>query len=65
MRLVIILAIAFACKADWLQFRGNPELTGVTTATPPKAPRVLWTYEAGDAVESSAAIAGGVVYIGV
>ncbi|HYI94433.1 MAG TPA: PQQ-binding-like beta-propeller repeat protein [Bryobacteraceae bacterium] len=65
MRLVILLSIAFACHADWVQFRGNPELTGVTTATPPKAPRVLWTYETGDAVESSAAIVGGVVYVGV
>lgn len=65
MRLVIFLAIAFACRADWLQFRGNPELTGVTTANPPKAPRLLWTYETGDAVESSSAIAGGVVYVGV
>ena len=65
MRLVVFLAIAVACRADWVQFRGNPELTGVTTATPPKAPRVLWTYETGDAVESSAAIVGGVVYVGV
>ena len=26
--------------------------------------RVLWTYEAGEAIESSAAIADGVVYVG-
>jgi outer membrane protein assembly factor BamB len=26
---------------------------------------VLWTYEAGDAIESSAAIANGTVYVGV
>lgn len=65
MRLVILLAFALSCRADWTQFRGNPQLTGVTTATPPKAPKLLWTYEAGDAIESSAAIAGGAAYFGV
>jgi len=64
MRLVILLAASICCHADWVQFRGNPQLTGVTTASPGKAPRVSWTYEAGDAVESSAAIAGGAVYVG-
>ena len=67
MRLVVFLGliVAVACHADWPQFRGNPQLTGVTTANPPKNPRVLWTYEGGDAIESSAAIVGGVVYVGV
>ena len=67
MRLVVIfgLSLAVACHAEWPQFRGNPQLTGVTTANPPKNPRVLWTYEGGDAIESSAAIVGGVVYVGV
>jgi outer membrane protein assembly factor BamB len=64
-RLVVLLSLALVCRADWTQFRGNPSLTGVTTATPPKTPKLLWTYEAGDAIESSAAIAGGVVYFGV
>jgi outer membrane protein assembly factor BamB len=64
MRLVILLAAAISCQADWVQFRGNPQLTGVTNSNPAKTPRVAWTYEAGDAVESSAAIAGGAVYVG-
>lgn len=65
MRLVIPLVLAAVCQADWVQFRGAPQLTGVTTASPPQTPRVLWTYEAGDAIESSAAIVGGSVYVGV
>lgn len=65
MRLVVILCFAIACRADWPQFRGDPQLTGVAAANPAKAPRLLWTYEAGDAIESSAAIVGGVVYSGV
>lgn len=65
MRLVALLCVAGSCFADWPQFRGGPQLTGSTTANPPKTPRVLWTYEAGEAVESSAAIVNGVVYVGV
>ena len=49
---------------DWPQFRGTPTLTGVTSATLPATLKVKWTFEAGDAVESSAAIAGGVAYVG-
>src|SRR5688500_9648591 len=48
----------------WTQFRGSPALTGTTAATLPDKLRVLWTYEAGEAIESSAAIADGVVYVG-
>src|SRR5262245_65174951 len=48
----------------WPQFRGNPSLTGVTAAKLPDTLRVMWTYDAGEAIESSAAIDGGVVYVG-
>ena len=48
---------------NWPQFRGNPQLTGVSLSTLPETLKVLWTYEAGDAIESSAAIADGVVYL--
>ena len=47
---------------NWTQFRGNPQLTGLSQSVPPEKLKVLWTYEAGDAIESSAAIADGVVY---
>jgi glucose dehydrogenase len=57
-------AQAPAAAAEWPQFRGNPTLTGLTTAAVPAALKVKWTFEAGDAVESSAAIAGGVAYVG-
>src|SRR5262249_33424841 len=49
----------------WPQFRGNPRLTGVASAALPDTLHVKWTYEASDAVESSAAIVDGVVYVGV
>ena len=41
----------------WTQFRGSPALLGTTAAAVPDKLRVLWTFEAGEAVESSAAIA--------
>ena len=49
----------------WPQFRGNHTLTGVAQSSPPANLKLLWTYETGDMIESSAAIADGVVYVGV
>lgn len=50
---------------SWPQFRGNPRLTGVIPgAALPATLKVAWTYEAGDAIESSAAIADGMVFVG-
>ena len=48
----------------WPQFRGNPQLTGVASSSLPATLKLLWTYEAGDSIESSAAIVDGVVYAG-
>ncbi len=65
MRLLIFLLATLSLFAqDWPQFRGNARLTGVTTAPMPPLLKVLWTWEAGDAIETSAAIVGGVVYVG-
>src|SRR5689334_18849187 len=51
-------------SGEWSQFRGNPQLTGVAPTSLPANLKLLWTYEAGDSIESSAAIAGGAVYVG-
>ena len=42
----------------------TPRLTGVATAAPPATLALKWTYEAGESIESSAAIADGAVYVG-
>lgn len=58
-------AVPGAPDADsWPQFRGNPALTGVAQTALPAQLSVKWTYEAGDAIESSAAIADGKVFVG-
>ena len=46
------------------QFRGTANLTGVSASVPPATLKVLWTFDAGEVVDSSAAIANGVVYVG-
>lgn len=51
-------------KAGWPMFRGNPHLTGVATSALPRKLTVRWTFDAGEVVESTAAIADGVVYVG-
>src|SRR5258705_8028214 len=48
----------------WPQFRGTARLSGATTAAPPATLALKWTYEAGESVESSAAIVDGAVYVG-
>jgi len=69
MRVLGLLLLACASSlpqsADqWPQFRGNHQLTGVSPSGLPKILRLLWTYEAGESIESSAAIADGMVYVG-
>ena len=49
---------------SWPQFRGNPQLTGVASSTLPSALKVMWTFDAGDVIESSAAIADRTVFVG-
>ena len=59
------LATAYSQSADaWPQFRGNYNNTGASPSQLPAELKLLWTYDAGDIIESSAAIAGGVVYVG-
>src|SRR5262245_45706066 len=50
--------------AGWPQFRGNPQLTGEAQDAPQPPLRVVWPFEAGEVVESSAAIADDTVYVG-
>jgi len=49
---------------NWSQFRGNHSLTGVSLSSVSSSLRNVWTYEAGDAIESSPAIVGGTVFVG-
>ena len=51
----------------WPMFRGNSHLTGVASSALPERLTLLWTYDAGGpdaAIESSAAIVDGAVYVG-
>src|SRR4051794_23369851 len=77
-RLFLLLAVAAAAitarpaaqtaapssAAGWRRFRGNPRLTGIAAGTAPATLQPRWTYDAGDAIESSAAIHDGAVYVG-
>ena len=50
--------------ASWVSFRGDPAQTGVAGGKLPDKLNVAWTFEAGDAIESTAAISGNTVYVG-
>lgn len=72
--LLFALVLGLVCSADsfaqsnhstedWPAWRGNPQLTGVSAATLPQNLDVLWTFQAGVGIESSAAIVAGMVYV--
>jgi len=51
-------------RAEWPMFRGNPQLTGVASGTLPDRPALLWKFDTGEGVQSSAAIVSGAVFVG-
>src|SRR5258706_7924618 len=69
---VFVLLSTFSLQAqaqdtppdNWSQFRGNQQLTGVSLSDLPRELKLLWTYEAGESIESSAAIVGSTVFVG-
>jgi outer membrane protein assembly factor BamB len=70
MSLLLVVCLAVVATAqdtasdNWSQFRGNHQLTGVSQSKVPDSLKQIWTYDAGDSIESSAAIVGGTVFVG-
>src|ERR1043165_8318162 len=66
--LILFLAISVVAQEapadNWTQFRGNHSLTGVSQSKVPDSLKQLWTYDAGESIESSAAIVGGSGFVG-
>ena len=62
--LVLLLSIANITLGNWVSFRGNPQLTGVADSELADNPELLWTFQAGDMIESTAAVVDGTVYVG-
>ena len=47
-----------------VSFRGNPQLTGVSDSELSENLRLLWTFQAADMIESTAAVVDGTAYVG-
>ena len=65
--LTLVFAVCWSLHAqtpDWPSFRGNMQQTGVTTARLPEQMQPVWTYQLEGGIETTAAIAGGAVYLG-
>lgn len=60
----LVAALALPAAADWTSFRGDAALSGVAREPLPAGLEPLWTFEAADGFEGTAAIAGGTVYVG-
>lgn len=55
--------VAASPAGEWRSFRGSYQQTGRSLSAPPDALKLLWSYRAGETVESTPAISGGVVYV--
>ena len=63
--MLLLAGTCFAASAtEWPSFRGAPAMNGMAASTLSPPLRLLWTYETGSSVESSAAISGDSVYVG-
>jgi outer membrane protein assembly factor BamB len=62
--LLSCLLIAGSRAEDWPLFRGDPVQTGVSPAKLPDKLKIRWKFATKDAIEGSAAIVDGVVYVG-
>jgi eukaryotic-like serine/threonine-protein kinase len=67
--LVLAAALTPAAQAPvpadaWPMFRGSAALIGVASPALPAPLALRWSYQAKDSIESSAAISGGVVFVG-
>ena len=60
----LLLLASHVSFGNWASFRGNSQLTGVADSELPENPQLLWTFQAGDMIESSAAVVDGTVYVG-
>ena len=59
-----LLLFTTAAADTYNTFRGNPQLTGVATSNLAPPLTLLWAYPTQDAIESTAAIHEGTVYVG-
>ena len=62
--MLLLFFIGHASFANWASFRGNSQLTGVSNSELPENPRLLWTFQAADMIESTTAVVDGTVYVG-
>ncbi len=62
--LLLVTYAANARSADWSMMRGSPDNRGVAAEALRPPLRRVWTFRAGGPVEGTAAIVGGVVYVG-
>lgn len=61
---LLFLSIVALSAADWATFRGNPEQTGIASAKLPEKLELLWKFPIKDGVDGTAAIVGGMIYVG-
>ena len=62
--LLLMVAPAVGAQSSWPIFRGDSGLSGYSDAALPDNPRLLWSFETGDAITSTPVAEGGRVFVG-
>src|SRR5262245_1671768 len=60
----LLFAADITKDTSWPLFRGNPEQTGVASASLPDTFKIAWHFKAKEGIEGTAVIAGETVFIG-
>ena len=56
---------SLAAQEDcWGNFRGGPQLQGVSNATIPARPQLLWNFSAGEAIKAAPVTCNGIIVVG-
>ncbi len=64
MACAVLLSTASQADADWPMFRGDPQHSGLASLQDATQLQIAWSAELGGSVDSSPAVADGVVYVG-
>ncbi len=56
--------INLSAQTEWSNFRGDPQLTGTSTANIPAQPELLWSFKTGDAIKAAPVVSEGIIVAG-
>lgn len=60
----LFLQTHLAAQSSWSNFRGDPQLSGYTSADIPSQPALQWSFKTGDAIKAPPVVSDGIIVAG-